>query len=401
MPLTGIHAALSSPPDCREFLKATGEGDSGATRHPNFIEGLRERRTERPGAPIEEDHASPLVGHLGNIRFVSVLTTFLLSLALAAAPAGGAAENRTADGRSSAAITPAATATPGFGFEVQADRIAITHAGTTVAAYVFRDQRILRPYFANLRALDGTQVTRSHPPVEGVDATDHDTMHPGLWLAFGDLNGEDFWRNKARMDHVRFASLPAAQGGELRFATECRLHGAQGQMLGRLTNRFTLTAQPGAWRLVWDAAFTPETAALVFGDQEEMGLGVRVATALTEKNGGVIVASGGLRTAKSTWGQPADWCDYSGHADGHPAGVALLADPANFRPSWWHNRDYGLMVANPFGRAAMKQGAKSAVTVRPGEVLRLRFGAVIHSGTGFDPGRAFREFAAPPPATGP
>ena len=22
-------------------------------------------------------------------------------------------------------------------------------------------------------------------------------MHPGLWLAFGDLNGIDFWRNKA------------------------------------------------------------------------------------------------------------------------------------------------------------------------------------------------------------
>jgi len=26
-------------------------------------------------------------------------------------------------------------------------------------------------------------------------------MHPGLWLAFGDLGGADFWRNKARVKH--------------------------------------------------------------------------------------------------------------------------------------------------------------------------------------------------------
>ena len=24
--------------------------------------------------------------------------------------------------------------------------------------------------------------------------------------------------------------------------------------------------------------------------------------------------------------------------------------PSNFRTSWWHNRDYGVFVANPFGR---------------------------------------------------
>lgn len=57
-----------------------------------------------------------------------------------------------------------------------------------------------------------------------------------------------------------------------------------------------------------------------------------------------------------------------------------MADLSNFRPSWWHNRDYGVFVANPFGREAMKQGAKSALVVKPGSQLRLRFGAVLHSG---------------------
>ena len=31
------------------------------------------------------------------------------------------------------------------------------------------------------------------------DLDDHPTMHPGLWLAFGDINGADFWRNKGRV----------------------------------------------------------------------------------------------------------------------------------------------------------------------------------------------------------
>jgi hypothetical protein len=73
-----------------------------------------------------------------------------------------------------------------------------------------------------------------------------------------------------------------------------------------------------------------------------------------------------------------------------------MASPINFRPSWWHNRDYGVFVANPFGRAAMKQGEKSAVTVKPGESFQLRFAAAIHSGPGYDPAAAFKAFTAAP-----
>ena len=71
--------------------------------------------------------------------------------------------------------------------------------------------RILRPYFCNVHAPGGIQVTRNHPPVAGQDATDHDTMHPGLWLAFGDINGQDFWRNKGRIEHVRFTEPPKVE----------------------------------------------------------------------------------------------------------------------------------------------------------------------------------------------
>ena len=66
--------------------------------------------------------------------------------------------------------------------------------------------------------------------------------------------------------------------------------------------------------------------------------------------------------------------------DGVRSGIQLVADPSNFRPSWWHNRDYGVFVANPFGRESMKQGAKSRIVVSRGQPFTLRFGAVLHAG---------------------
>lgn len=276
------------------------------------------------------------------------------------------------------------------------DRLAITLAGERVTEFVFQDERVLRPYFANLRVPGGIQVTRNHPPVAGVDATDHDTMHPGVWLAFGDINGADFWRNKGRIEHVRFVQTPSAGEGRLTFATECRLVDGD-DTIGMLTNRFALRPEAGGWLLEWEAEFAAHLGDLTFGDQEEMGFGARVATALTEKNGGLITSSSGRTMAGDTWGQAADWCDYSGSLDGRRAGILLMADPANFRPSWWHNRNYGLMVANPFGRKAMEQGERSAVIVKQGENLRLRFGALVYAvatDTEMDFAALFGAFAA-------
>ena len=278
----------------------------------------------------------------------------------------------------------------GFRFTELPDRLVITHTHRPVAEFVFRDAKILRPYFRNVHVPNGVQATRNHPPIAGVDATDHDTMHPGLWLAFGDINGTDFWRNKGRMEHVRFLEPPAVRDGRLVFSTECRLLTTGGETICSLTNHLSLESQTNAWLLRWDASFASQELDFTFGDQEEMGFAARVSTPLTESNGGLITSSAGLKSAKATWGQAADWCDYSGTVDGQRVGITLFTHPQNFRASWWHNRDYGVFVANPFGRAAMKQGVASAVTVKRGEPFRLRFAAAIHAGEGYDPAVAYR-----------
>jgi hypothetical protein len=274
-------------------------------------------------------------------------------------------------------VPPKDSQASAFAVDERPDRLMISLSGKPIVEFVFRDERILRPYFANARLVDGRRVTRQHPPIPGADDLDHDTMHPGIWLGFGDISGHDFWRNKGAIEHVRFTQTPTSSNGCLRFATECRLKTNSGEPFCQLINSYTLAERPNGWLLVWDATFRADERPVAFGDQEEMGFGARVASHWTEKRGGLIRSSSGKTSAKETWGQPAQWCDYSGSGP-EAAGVMLMTGPGNFRSSWWHNRDYGVFVANPFGRAAMKQGERSVVTVAPGASLRLTFGALMH-----------------------
>ena len=93
---------------------------------------------------------------------------------------------------------------------------------------------------------------------------------------------------------------------------------------------------------------------------------------------GRIVDSEGRKNGAGIWGKTADWCDYSGSIEGRFAGITMMPHPDNFRPCWWHARDYGFVTANPFGRAAFDAGPSSKVVVRPSSHLRLRFGIRIH-----------------------
>ena len=292
-------------------------------------------------------------------------------------------------------IHAAIGATPAFNAEERDDRIVVTFGERPIAHYVFRDEKILRPCFAHVKTPDGIQVTRRHPPMAGEDAVDHPTMHPGLWLGFGDLAGHDFWRNKATIRHDRIRQKPAPRGDILTFSTASSMLTSNGTVLGQLHSQFIFSAVRDGFLLLWRASVVPAVDGFYFGDQEEMGFGARVATPLAEKNGGTILTSEGTRGAQASWGKTAAWSDYSGVVGNRTVGIAILTSPENFRPSWFHNRDYGLMVANPFGRNAFTKGEPSRVAVARGEAFTLCTGFFIHStpaGTPADVASAFEQF---------
>jgi hypothetical protein len=234
----------------------------------------------------------------------------------------------------------------------------ITVAGRRVATYVWADADLPRPYFANLRTLDGIPITRTHPPDPKADAgnDDHATYHPGVWLAFGDLGGVDFWRNKARVRHVRFTEPAAIDDGVLRLSVlnAYETRDDPPRVLCEETARYTLRLTAQGYLLACESVFTPKQDGLAFGDQEEMGFGIRLATPLTVKHGqGQIWNSEGGQNEAGTWGQTAAWCAGGAEVGGKHIGAVVIPALENFRPAWFHSRDYGLIVANPFGVKAM------------------------------------------------
>ncbi len=267
---------------------------------------------------------------------------------------------------------------PPVSFRQDKGNLEISIGGKTIAEYIFNDDQIRRPYFRHLRTLSGLQVTRNHPPVKGQDLDDHDTMHPGLWLAFGDLDGADFWRNKGQVRHVGFIKPPEGNPGCGSFTVR-NSYEANGKILCVEECQITITVRPLGYFLDWSSSFRSEQGDFTFGDQEEMGLGVRVATPLTVVKGGAITDSEGRKNEAQVWGKQADWCEYVGVLDGQNVGVVLIPHPRNFRRSWFHARDYGLLVANPFGQNAFTKGENSRITVKTGEKFALRFGVLVYA----------------------
>lgn len=313
------------------------------------------------------------------------LVYLLSALALWCSPGGGGVR---ADSRVS--------------FQREADSLTIELAGRPVARYVFRDPKVTRPFFDRVRTSSGIEVTRPNPPREGLDPTDHEGLHPGLWLSFGDLNGHDYWRLKARTEHGGFVGEPLSGDGEGCFTVVNRYLTTKGnEVVCTEICQYTIRTCAGGWLLVADSQFRPEGADLVFGDQEELGWGVRVATPLVVERGmgGRILDDQGRRNGKQVWGQLVPWCDYSGTMEGRWVGLLVCASGNNFHPSWAHARDYGFVALNPFARQAFTRQEPRRKVVPQGQLLNLRFGVVVHESAqeaDCDLARAFADFESTP-----
>jgi hypothetical protein len=278
----------------------------------------------------------------------------------------------------------------------------ISADGRSLADYVYQDTQIPRPYFKSVHAPNGSQITRTQPPDSTKDIADHPLFHPGIWLSFGDLSGSDYWRLAAKTRFAGFDSKPqaTATGGEftVRFQYLNQLNPES--ITCEESFRCQIFQRPAGILIVWDSTFTSDNE-FVFGDQEEMGLGIRMATPLRSERqargeiapgSGTILTADGRKNGAEVWGHSAPWCDYSGIIDGQQVGATLFCHPENFRPSWFHARDYGLLVANPFGRKAFKHGAASQVVIEPNDQLRLRYGIFLYSGDKTDINAAYQDY---------
>ncbi len=270
-----------------------------------------------------------------------------------------------------------------FSIEQKSDRLVVKLNGNDFATYLYRHEKLTRPAWVHVYSTSGVRLTRNFPPRpdEDMGAADHKFMHPGIWISFGHLDGEDYWRLTSRTRHVEFVEAPYVRSGRTGFTVQNHyLRRDDQSVVCKELTKYTLIATQGGVAMLVDARFKSDDRDFYFGDQEESGLAVRMESKLRVQNGsGTILNSNGEKNGADTWGKEASWVDYSGTTAGRRVGVMVVPDVHNARRCWMHTRDYGLVVANPFPKQPKERREPYVkTTVTKGKVFRLSYGVLLH-----------------------
>jgi putative membrane-bound dehydrogenase-like protein len=267
-----------------------------------------------------------------------------------------------------------------FSFEEKSDRLAVKLNGHNFATYLHGHKELTRPGWVHVYSPSGIRVTRDFPPKDET-AADHKFMHPGIWISFGHLDGEDYWRLMSRTQHVDFAEQPYSKPGRAGFTVRNRYLRRDGKAVvcDELT-RYSLIARPEGVLMLVEASFQSDEHDFYFGDQEESGLAFRMESKLNVQGGvGTILNDSGDRNGAAAWGKEAAWVDYFGTLAGRDVGIMVVPGPSNARRCWTHTRDYGLVAVNPFPKQPKERREPYVKTVvKKGEPYRLSYGLLIH-----------------------
>ncbi len=304
-------------------------------------------------------------------------------------------------------------------------RVDITIDGKPFTSYIWPDT-LKKPVLYPIRTAAGTLVTRGFPldprPRERFDHP----HHVGLWFNHGDVNGLDFWNNSydipadraPKMGTIHHKRVIEAKGGADRgeLAVEMEWDTAEGVALLRETTRFVFRGAGDARSIDRITTLTALGRPVVFRDNKEGSLGLRVTRELeqpaekpelfTDATGqvtkvpvldntgvtGLYTSSEGLKGDK-VWGTRGRWCMLAGKIGAEPVTIAMLDHPSNPNsPTYWHARGYGLFSANVFGRNVFDPKQEElTLTLEPGKSVTFRHRVLI-LGTSATPESIEREF---------
>ncbi|GBD36735.1 hypothetical protein HRbin36_01863 [bacterium HR36] len=285
-------------------------------------------------------------------------------------------------------------------------RLVLQRADGSVLTTYYLDTQLPKPFLYPLHGPGGVEMTRAYPMI--LDRAGESRDHPhqrSVWFTFGDVIPEgielkprskgvsriDFWAETPGHGRIVCEQILLRQEGESGRPAVIRTRNAWQTADGRKVLEEIRTLQvfdlgQGESLLVFDFLLQATECPITFGDTKEGAFGVRVAESMTEraKKGGVLTNAAGQRTMAECWGRRSAWCDYSGPVAARTVGLTLMDHPKNPSPACWHARDYGLLAANPFGRAKSGfpdvKGRTDLVRLRKGESLRLRYGLLVHDG---------------------
>jgi hypothetical protein len=291
--------------------------------------------------------------------------------------------------RSTSEAENAVAAERTFTIRVSDDRADVLLSNQPFTSFHF-NSKWDKPFLHPVRTMGGVILSRGYP-VDPLPQEEQDhPWHRGIWFGHGDINGEDFWREKGAgvtskivLHEAPTVSESSVDGSAVLTAT-AHLQGAKSGNIGTVNQSYTFRAAgEDAFIDVVIGVAADRSVPLRFGDTDDGGFGVRLRDQFRQDHGARLINSEGLKDTENIWGKPAKWVCYSAEVDGKEAGVAVFDHPTNLRhPTTWHARGYGLFSANPFALQSFT-GDKTqdgSYTIEAGDVLTFRYRVVIREG---------------------
>ena len=240
-----------------------------------------------------------------------------------------------------------------------------------------------------------------------------------LWFSYGNVNGVDFWNNSSaikpedapKMGTILHRAVNGSSSGGGRGTLDVTTDWVDARGRALLTERvqFIFSAQPDFRAIDRITTLTARDEAVVFTDDKEGLIGMRVARGLehpsktaekfTDASGrptavavldntgvtGLYRTSEGLE-GDAVWGTRARWASLTGTVAGEPVRIAMFDHPRNPGfPTYWHARGYGLFAANPLGQKVFSNGKEQLdYRLAPGQAVTFRHQVLILTGTRLD-----------------
>jgi hypothetical protein len=268
------------------------------------------------------------------------------------------------------------------------DRLRVEIDGRLFTEYFFKD--VPRPYCYPIMGPGDVAMTRNWPMKDTPNEEHDHKHHRSFWFTHGAVNGHDFWSEEksfGRIVHEKFSQVKSGKDQGL-IASQNQWVAANGTTVCTDSRVLRVHRMKGSDEKLVDYEITlhASNGDLTLGDTKEGSMAIRLAETMRLKGKvgqGQIVNSRGHRDGQ-TWGKRAEWCDYSGPAEGKLVGIAMFDHPSNPRhPTWWHVRDYGLFAANPFGQhdfESLKDKTAGDLKVPAGQSVTFRYRFYFHEG---------------------
>lgn len=256
----------------------------------------------------------------------------------------------------------------------------------------------------------GKAMTRQYPlgPVQETEKPDH-IHHRSLWFTHGDVNGLDFWAERAKegegweekqglIEHREFVDVKSGPEAVVIARNDWTDRDGKKILEDETTMMFGADDAAGLRWIDYDITLKATAGDVTFGDTKEGTMGIRIAGTMKPdaKKGGKLINSHG-DVDGDAWGKAAPWVAYTGPVEGETLSIVIFNHPGSFRyPNHWHARTYGLCAGNPFGLSDfVGNGQNGAYTLKAGESMRMHYRFVFLKGEA-DPGKVetmFKEYA--------